>query len=73
MKHFEYCPSCKRMLSALGIVDKVTKQKQYHCNKCMVIWVKTKNGLILKTSFMEPSDKEFENHLPGMVEKDYEI
>jgi len=73
MKHFEYCPNCKTMLSALGLLDKVTKQEQYHCNKCMAIWLKTKQGLRLKSSLLEPSDKEFESHLPGMIEKDYEI
>jgi len=61
------------MLSALGLLDKVTKQEQYHCNKCMAIWLKTKQGLRLKSSLLEPSDKEFESHLPGMIEKDYEI
>lgn len=73
MRHFEYCPDCKKMLSALGLLDKVTEQKLYRCNKCMIIWLKTENGLVIKSSLSEPSDKEFESHLPGMIEKDYEI
>jgi len=60
------------MLLALGVLDRVTKQEQYHCDKCLVIWLKTKKGLVIKSSLLEPSDKEFESPLPGMIEKDYE-
>ena len=73
MKHFEYCPDCKKMLSALTLLDRVTKQKQYYCSKCLTLWLKTKQGLIIKSSLLEPLDKEFESHIPGMIEKDYEI
>lgn len=73
MKHFEYCPNCGTILSALGLLDKVTKQKQYYCNKCLVLWLKTEKGLVIRSSLSEPSNKEFESHLPGMIEKDYKI
>lgn len=56
-----FCIKCGEMISLLGLLDRKTGYKQFHCSNCNTIWLKNINGLIFNKEDLKTIGEQDDN------------